>query len=66
MLFFHNIASWCVPNRRVGSIADSRRRHSLSGAGVPVVNLIRLAIGGESDDPPLDVGSVQADLRVDH
>jgi hypothetical protein len=33
---------------------------------VPVVNLIRLAIGGESDDPPLDVGSVRADLRVDH
>ena len=34
MLFFHNIASWCVANRRVGSIADSRRRHSLSGAGL--------------------------------
>ena len=34
MLFFHNIASWCVPDRRVGSIADSRRRHFLSGAGL--------------------------------
>jgi hypothetical protein len=27
---------------------------------VPIVNLIRLAIDGESDDPSLDVGSVQA------
>jgi hypothetical protein len=34
-------------------------------APVSVVKLIRLAIGGESDDPPLDVGSVQADRRVD-
>ena len=33
---------------------------------VSVVNSIQLAIRGESDDPPLDVGSVQADRRVDH
>jgi hypothetical protein len=30
---------------------------------VPIVNLIRLAIGVESDDPALDVRSLQADLR---
>jgi hypothetical protein len=34
MLFFQNIASWCVLDRRVGSAADSRRRHSLSGTGL--------------------------------
>jgi hypothetical protein len=34
MLFFQNIASWCVPDRRVGSTADGRHRHSLSGAGL--------------------------------
>src|SRR6476660_2203953 len=34
MLFFQNIASRCVLDRRVGSTADSRRRHSLSGTGL--------------------------------
>jgi hypothetical protein len=36
------------------------------GRAVPIVNLIRLAIGGELDDPALDVRSLQADRRVDH
>jgi hypothetical protein len=30
------------------------------------IHELQLAIGGESDDPPLDVWSVQADLRIDH
>src|SRR6476660_8467330 len=34
ILFFQNIASRCVLDRRVGSTADSRRRHSLSGTGL--------------------------------